>query len=247
MNRYDSCCDDFYINMNLNTEMDLPQNRETVLGFFERLQKQYPTMRNFYCRERGETVLEEDKERGTYRWATVEARRVCSGYVNPVSIDQALEQHRLVLDIAPYLLSVSRLDCETLNLMFGFDFTYRGNHNKLLVEALGLPPAYEKLSEIAGATVISHEPSIQLALDTDCRVQIRLNVEARTSAYHVRTGEYPEEQLSVYVTARRYGGLEPGESYISVMDNLAEVAREIVDGHVVDSILRPLQHAIAIR
>jgi len=50
MNRYSSLCDDFFVNMNLSTEMELPTNRETILHFFERLQKSYPTMRNFYCR-----------------------------------------------------------------------------------------------------------------------------------------------------------------------------------------------------
>ena len=45
MNRYASLCDDFYVNMSLATEMDLPANRETVLHFFERVQKNYPTMR----------------------------------------------------------------------------------------------------------------------------------------------------------------------------------------------------------
>ena len=62
MIRYGSLCDDFYVNMNLGTEMELPANRETVLHFFERVQKTYPTMRNFYSRERGDFVLEEDKE-----------------------------------------------------------------------------------------------------------------------------------------------------------------------------------------
>lgn len=62
MNPYSSLCDDFYVNMNLGTEMELPTNRETVLHFFERIQKTYPTMRNFYCRDRGDFILEEDKD-----------------------------------------------------------------------------------------------------------------------------------------------------------------------------------------
>ena len=98
MGRYGTYSDDFYVNLNLNTEMDLPQSRETVLHFFEQLQKKYPRMKNFYGRERGEYVLEEDKEQGNYRWATVEPRRICSGYVNPTSVDEALDQHRHVLD-----------------------------------------------------------------------------------------------------------------------------------------------------
>ena len=53
MNRYGSVSDDFYVNMNLSTEMELPASRETVLHFFERVQKTFPTMRNFYSRDRG--------------------------------------------------------------------------------------------------------------------------------------------------------------------------------------------------
>ncbi len=62
MCRYDTLSDDYYVNMNLNTEMDLPQSRESVLHYFEQIQKQYPKMRNFYARDRGEYVLEEEKQ-----------------------------------------------------------------------------------------------------------------------------------------------------------------------------------------
>ena len=122
MNHYASLCDDFYVNMNLGTEMELPANRETVLHFFERIQKTYPTMRNFYCRERGDFILEEDKDQGAYRWCTIEPRRVCSGQVNPDSIDAAMEQHKLILELAPYMLSVSPLDCEALDLLVRLRF-----------------------------------------------------------------------------------------------------------------------------
>lgn len=247
MHRFEKFCDDFYINLNLNTEMDLPQSRETVLHFFEQIQKQFPSMRNFYNRERGEFVLEEDKDKRSYRWATVESRRVCSGYVNPPSVEDAFAQHRRVLDLAPYALTLSSLDCESLSLIYGFDFTYRGNHNEILVEALGVPPAFERLADQPDVTVISYEPAMQFALDPDCRMQVRLSFEARTTAYHVRTGEYPEEQLSVYLTARRYGSLEPGESYITTMERLSEVCEDLLSRYVIDHVLRPLQQTIAIK
>ena len=181
MNRYSSLCDDFYINMNLGTEMELPTSRETVLHFFERIQKTYPTMRNFYCRDRGDFVLEEDKDKGNYRWCSIEPRRVCSGQVNPASIEAVLQQHALVLELAPYMLSVSPLDCEALDLLYGFDFTYRGNQNQLLADALGVSPAFERVLDLNGTTVINSEPSLTIALDEECRVQFRLSVETRTS------------------------------------------------------------------
>ncbi len=247
MNRYNSLSDDFYVNMNLSTEMELPSNRETILHYFERLQKKYPTMRKFYCRDKKDFVLEEDKERGQYRWATVENRRVCSGQVNPANVDEALEQHRLVLELAPFLLSVSPLDCEALDLLFGFDFTYRGNHNHLVAEALGLSPALERLAEMPGATVINHEPSITLALDEECRVQCRLSIETRTNAFQIRTGEYPEDQLSVYVTARQYGSLGPDGTFVKSLEKLAQICREVVDGYVIDNVLQPLARTIAMK
>jgi hypothetical protein len=244
--RYHAYCDDYYLNMNLNTEMELPQTRDTVLHFFEQVKKSFPGMKNFYSRERGEFVLEEDKDKGDYRWTSIETRRVSSGFVNPPSVDDAMKQHALILDLVPYALSLSPLDCESLNVMYGFDYTYRGNHNQLLVDALGIVPAFEKLTEIAGATILAHEPSIQFALDEDCRTQCRLSIEPRTSAYHLRTKEFPEEQLSVYFTARRYGSLEGDETYVSAMRKLADICHDVVDNYVVENVLRPLQQAIAI-
>ncbi len=247
MNRYSALSDDFYVNMNLSTEMELPNNRETILHYFERIQKKYPTMRNFYSREKGDFVLEEDKDGGHYRWATIEPRRVCSGQVNPESVETALDQHRLVLELAPYMLSVSPLDCEALDLLFGFDFTYRGNHNQLVAEALGMCPAYERLFDLPGSTVINYEPSFTISLDEECRTQCRVSLETRTNAYQVRTGEFPEEQLSVYVTARQYGSLGPDTTYIKTLERLTGVCHDVVQNYVIEQVLRPLARTIALK
>src|SRR2546421_3079933 len=83
MNPYSSLCDDFGVYIYLNTKLELPQGRETVLHFFDTLQKQYPRMTDFERRDGGEFVLEEDRDGGSYRWVTLENRRLCSGYVNP--------------------------------------------------------------------------------------------------------------------------------------------------------------------
>ena len=42
MNRYICDADDFYVNVNLNTEMELPTSRDTVLHFFEQMKKRFP-------------------------------------------------------------------------------------------------------------------------------------------------------------------------------------------------------------
>jgi hypothetical protein len=132
-------------------------------------------------------------------------------------------------------------------LLFGFDFTYRGNHNQLVAEALGISPGLERLIDVPGATVINYEPSVTLALDEDCRTQVRLSIETRTNAYQVRTGEYPEDQLSVYVTARQYGSLDPDTTFVQSLENLAQTCREMVDNYVIDQVLKPLARTIAMK
>jgi hypothetical protein len=247
MTPYASLADDFYVNLNLATEMELPAHRETILQFFERIQRHYPSMRKFYCRDKRDYVLEEDKDQGRYRWAAVETKRLCSGVVNPATLEAAVDQHRLVLELAPAYLSVSPLDCEALDVLFGFDFAFRGNHNALLAEALGVGSAFDRVGEMPGGRVINYEPSLTMALDEDCRVQVRVSTETRTNAFQVRTGEFAEEQLSVYVTARQYGSLDPDTTFVEALDRLVRLARDVVDSSVVEQILRPLARTIALK
>jgi hypothetical protein len=247
MNLYGSLADDMYMNVNLATEMELPGHRETVLHFFECVRKKYPTMRKFHARDKRDFVLEEDKEQGRYRWVAVEPRRFCSGHVNPASIEDALDQHRFLLDLAPALLSMSPLDCEAIDVLFGFDFAFRGNHNSLLAEALGPGPALEGLGDVPGSKLINYEPSLTIAVDEECRTQVRVSTETRTNAFQVRTGEFAEEQLSVYVTARQYGSLEGGETYVDTVERLAQLGQDVIENCVVEQVLRPLARTIALK
>lgn len=130
--------------------------------------------------------------------------------------------------------------------MFGFDFTYRGNHNQLVAEALGVNPSMESLLELPGTTVINHEPSVTIAMDPECRLQLRLSVETRTNAYQVRMGDYPEEQLSVYVTARQYGSLAPDQTFVDTLDRLGRLCHEAIESHVIEHLLQPIGRAISL-
>lgn len=245
MNRFLTEADDFYVNLHLNTEMELPAGRDTVLHYFEQMKKAFPELRNFYTREGGDLVLEGDKERGYYRWLALEPRRLCSGHVNPETVEQAYRQHEMVLEIAPHLLTISVLDCEALDVMYGFDFTYEGNHDEVVAEALGVAPAFEGMLDIPGHRVINFEPSITLALDESCQLQCRLSIETRTNAYQIRTGDFPEDQISVYFTVRQYWGTGPDRSFLDSFRRQREIGEEIVQERVIPRVVRPLAHVIA--
>jgi len=244
MNPYSSLCDDFGVYLYLNTKMELPTRRETVLNFFDSLQKTFPTMTDFECRENGEYVLEEDRELGSYRWVTLETKRFCSGFVNPPNLEAADAYHDRILEVAPFHLDFSPLDCEALDVLFAFDFVYTGNHDEVVAEALGLNTTLESLIQMPGSKVLNYEPSLMISLDDACRLQCRLNVETRTNAYQIRTGHFPEAPISVYFTVRQYWGRHGGKTFIESYKNQRKTCQELVDSHILPAVIRPLAQAI---
>jgi hypothetical protein len=245
MNPYTSLCDDFGVYVYLNTKMELPSGRETILHFFDSLQKTFPQMTDFECRDSGEYVLEEDREQGSYRWVTLEPRRLCSGFVNPPTLEMADGQHERILELAPYHLDFNSLDCEALDVLFAFDFMFSGNHDEVVAEALGMNNTLESLLQVPHAKVINFEPSVMLSLDENCRLQCRLSVETRTNAYQIRTGQYPEAPISVYFTVRQYWGRQPAKTFGESYHHQRKICQELVDSHIIPAVIRPLAQAIA--
>src|SRR6185436_15251077 len=90
-NPFGAFCEDFYINMRLGSQLNLPHNRETLLHFFERVQKQFPSMTRFRKNDNSEMNLEEDRGGESYRWVSVEQKRISSGHVNPPSIEESFK------------------------------------------------------------------------------------------------------------------------------------------------------------
>lgn len=245
MNPYTSLCDDFGVYVYLNTKLELPTNRETILHFFDSLQKTYPEMTDFDTRENGEFVLEEDREQGSYRWVTFESKRLSTGFVNPPELEAADSLHERILELAPYHLDLNPLDCEALDVLFAFDFMFSGNHDEVVAEALGMNNTLESLLQVPNTKVINFEPSVMLSLDENCRMQCRLSVETRTNAYQIRTGQFPEAPISVYFTVRQYWGRQPYKNFGDSYKNQRKICQELVDNHIIPAVIRPLAQAIA--
>lgn len=237
--------DDFFVNLNLQTTLPLPRGRETVLNYFEAVQKQFASMASFYQREGGEYVLEEDRESGSYRWMEVQTNQLSAGYFNPPSLSDAYRLHRWLLERSVYFLGVSGLDVEALDVMFGFNLDYRGNRDAIVADALLAGSALGALAGDPGMRPVEFEPSLVVALDESCYFQVRLSLETRSSSYQVRTGQYEDEPISVYFTVRRYPS--PGD-VIKLSESFAqqcEVCEDLASRIVVPNVIRPIVAAIA--
>lgn len=246
MTPYAALCDDFAVTTNLTTKMELPARREPVLHFFESLQKQFKELTDFERRDNGDFSLEGDRESGSYRWIILEQRRVGAGFVNPPSLEEVDDTARRVLETAPYHLDLSPMDTEALDLMYTFEFSYAGNHDEVVAEALAAGSPFEPAIQIPNARVINFEPSVMLALDDQCRLQARLSIETRTNAYQVRTGQFPEAPISVYFTVRQYWGKhQPFATYVDSYESQRQRIQELVDTQIVPNIVQPLSRTIS--
>lgn len=247
MTPYSSLCDDFHLCCYLNTEMELPQSRDTVLHYFGQIRKAFPKLVNFYGRDPNEYVLEDDKENGSHRWTTLETRRLTSGFLNPSDLDIVHPQNELMLDLAPHLLSVSPLDCEALDVMFAFDLVYQGNHDEVVGEVFASDSKFSSLIQLPGCRLVDFEPMVTFALDEQCRLQCRLSIVTRTNPYQVRTNQFNEDAISIYFTVRQEWNFEHSMSFVESYRKQYRIAEELVDGHVIPNVVVPLSEVISTR
>lgn len=246
-NPYSTFCDDFYINMRLGSQLTLPSQRETVLHFFEQIQKAYPAMSRFRKLEGPDFSLEEDRAGGAYRWLSLEGTRLSAGHVNPETIEQALKFHDLLLQIVPHQLGVSPLEIDYLDVLFGFDLDFQGNQDEIIAESLYEQSPLACLLDAAGAKPVDFQPTIMVGLDDGLRMQARLDVITRTSANQIRSGHFNDEAISVYLTVRKFWDDAPRVPAVEVLATLAERAEQLVNDHVIPRIVQPIRTAIASR
>ncbi|OWK38884.1 hypothetical protein [Fimbriiglobus ruber] len=245
MNSYNSLSDDFGISMYLASKVDMPTGRETVLHFFEAIQKHYPKMTDFEKRDGNEYMLEEDRDAGSYRWASLDPKRLSSGFVNPPTLEDADQQNERLLDMAPYHLGISSLDTDSLDVVYYFDLMYAGNHDEVVAEALATGGPLESLSKLQAGRVLNYQPAMMVVLDESCQLQCRLSVETRTTAYQMRTGNFPEAPISVYFTVRQFWGKQPFKTFADSYRNQRRLLDELVTDHIVPHVVQPLARAIS--
>ncbi|MBN2180838.1 MAG: hypothetical protein JW715_02900 [Sedimentisphaerales bacterium] len=246
LNSFSSLCDDLYLDMYVNTELELPTGRDTVLSFFERIRKQFPSMGCFYRRENNDYCLEEDREHGQYRWVSLETDRIGSGVVNPPYFEMAYEQDRLVLELVPYMLSVSSLDIDSLDVTLAMDFDCTGNHDEVIAEALLGQSAFNCLLELPGAKPIGCSPAIVVGLSGDERTQARISIESKTNVYGPKRKEQVvDEAISLSFTVRQYPGSGEKFDALKSFDSQCRLAEELMADKIVPYFVMPLTETIA--
>jgi hypothetical protein len=247
-NSFGSLCDDFYIDLYVNTELDLPTERDTVLTFFDRIHKQFPSMGRFMRRENNEYYLEEDHDSGRYRWVSLEGDRIGSGVSNPSTFEEVYNQDRLVLELMPYMLGVSPLDVDSLDLAFLMDFDCTGNHDEIIAEALFGTSAFASLLDGLQIKPIVFSPAMVVALSEDQRTQARVSIESKTSVYEPGEKEQePDDAISLSLTVRQYPRADARFDAVASFEQQCQIAESLMIEKIVPYFVHPLTEVIAQR
>ncbi len=185
--------------------------------------------------------------KGSLRSVTLEPRRLASAHMNPDTLEDADRQHERVLDIAPYHLDLSSLNCEALDVVFTFDFLYQGNHDEVVAEALAQGSPFEGILQLPGSKVTHFEPSMMVNLDEQGSLQARLWVESRTTAFQVQSGQYTELPITVYFQLHQLWSKSPFKTFSEAYWSRRRMAQELIESHVLPGILLPLHQTITTR
>ena len=244
---FDSFCDDFYVTCRLFFKLEMSPSREAVLHFFDRLRKDLPTLKKLRVRDPGTIMLEEDTEDQASRcWVRIDGSSLRFGYFAPPSLQAVRRLAKIILEQAPFHLTFSELDYDHLELIYGFDLAYRGNHDQLVAETLlgGHAAAGFLLGDNA-VHAIDAQPYFGIALTPECDLQAYVEVKSRTTTFEVRHATYENEPITVFVTVRKYWGDERADALASAAEHLFDLGDELAAERVVPNFVNPLAAAIA--
>jgi hypothetical protein len=239
-------CDEYHVSSRLNLKLEIDPSRESLLHFFEQIRKAFPEMNRFRRREDGSLVLDSEEEMGRQS-LRVDAGMVKVGCTNPPDADSFRRLVTTVFELAPVHLSLSDLNYDSIEVEFGFDLEYRGNHDELVAETLFAEHPLSAVLSVEGGRVIDCQPCFGMAISEDCATQAYLELKSRTSTYEVRANEYDEAPLSVNLLVRRYWEPSAGGELLSLHSEVFDIAQQLALVRIVPHIVQPLAAAIASR
>ncbi len=260
MSSYSAFCSDFYVNQKLGLKLDLPERRETVLDLFDRVRRAFPRLSNFQ-RYEGEVALESDSTERDWQWVALRQTSLRSGHVNPATLADAYTFHTALLEVAPYFLSISPLDIDMLEVVFGFDFDveplatagHAGVHRSIsaqhaferdaiVFDALYADTPLAQLFDRDAERVLDAQPSLTLALG-----DLQVSFEVRTKPRLLIAGERGGDPISVFLTVRKFGPLSSLDDLKSTFAHLVENAETLAEQRVIPHLVMPLHETLQSR
>jgi hypothetical protein len=244
MSTFTAFCSDFYVNQKLGLKLDLPERRETVLDLFDRVRRTFPRLSTFQ-RYDGEVALESDSAEREWQWVALRQTTIRSGHVNPATLADSYHFHKALLEVAPYFLSISPLDIDMLELVFGFDFETEHDRDEVVFDALLDGTPFAGLVDRSSERIIDSQPSLTLALGE--KGDMQASFEVRTRPRVPVAGERGGDPISVFLTVRRFGPLGSLDDLKGAFGAVVGHAEVLAETRVIPQLVVPIHEALQAR
>jgi hypothetical protein len=244
MSAFSAFCSDFYVNQKLGLKLDLPERRETVLDLFDRVRRAFPRMTRFQ-RYEGEVALESDSSEREWQWVALRQTSIRSGHVNPASLADCHAFHNAILEVAPYFLSISPLDVDMLEVVFGFDFETELDKDAVVFDALLAGSPLASLLDPDRERVLEAQPALAISLGDSS--DMHAVFEVRTRPRVPVAGERGGDPISVFLTVRRFGPIASLDELKTSFGTLVAHAEELAEQRVIPSLVVPIHETLQSR
>ena len=244
MSTFTAFCSDFYVNQKLALKLDLPERRETVLDLFDRVRRAFPRLSTFQ-RYDGEVALESDSSEREWQWVALRQTTIRSGHVNPATLADSYNFHKALLEVAPYFLSISPLDVDMLEVVFGFDFETEHDRDEVVFDALLEGTRLAGLVDRDTERIADAQPSLAISLGG--RGELQAAFEVRTRPRVPVAGERGGEPISVFLTVRRFGPLASLDELKSAFGAVVGHAEILAENRVIPHVVVPIHEALQAR
>ena len=242
---YRALCNDFYVNQKLQVKLDLPKDRGTVLELFERIRKQFPAMGTFR-RYKEELALESPQADIPHRWLAIRGNHIRTGTVNAPNFEECYRLHRAILELAPMYLSISPLDVDCVELLFGFDLQAPGSHDQIVFDTLYANSPLAGVLDIPGARPIDCQPVMAVSVPSTLGREIEAFFEVKTRSRNAAAnaeGDSPDP-ISVYLTLRRFGSVTDLKDLHHIFVELTRIGEELLESRLIPRLIVPLRDAM---
>ena len=244
MSTFSALCSDFYINQKLGLKLDLPERRETVLDLFDRVRKTFPRLTQFQ-RYEGEVAIESSGADPDRQWVALRQTSIRSGHVNPASLTDAYHFHKAILEVAPYFLSISPLDIDMLEVVFGFDFDTEHDKDAVVFDALLANSPLAALVDPGFERVTEAQPGIAISLGE--RGDMQAVFEVRTRPRVPVAGERGGDPISVFLTVRKFGPLASLDDLKGAFGAVVGHAEMLAEQRVIPHLVAPIHETLQAR
>lgn len=244
MSNFTAFCSDFYVNQKLGLKLDLPERRETVLDLFDRVRRAFPRLSTFQ-RYEGEVALESDSAEREWQWVALRQTTIRSGHVNPATLADSYNFHKALLEVAPYFLSISPLDIDMLEVVFGFDFETEHDRDSVVFDALLANTPLAHLVDGDFERVIEAQPALGISLGD--RGDLQAAFEVRTRPRVPVAGERGGDPISVFLTVRKFGPLASLDDLKGAFGAVVGHAEHLAETRVIPHLVVPIHEALQAR